>query len=68
MATGFAGVIQNHQGDDFYQGRLIELGFTCGERVEILRRTPFGDFIVDIRSAMIALRKEEAFCLLVSHD
>lgn len=68
LTPHFTGTIQNHQGDEFYQARLIELGFTRGERVQILRRTPFGDFIVNIRTAVIALRKEEAHCLLVSND
>lgn len=67
MAAAFSGIIQDFQGDEFYQSRLMELGFTRGEKVTILNRSPFGDFIVSVRDAVIALRKEEALCLLVSH-
>ena len=64
-AAGFAGVIHDQVGDELFQSRLVELGFVRGEPVQIARKTLFGDFIVQIKGAQVALRREEAHCLLV---
>lgn len=66
--TGFDGTIIDYQGDEFLQGRLMELGFIRSERLSLIRKTPFGDFVVLIRGALVALRHEEAKCLLVTKD
>jgi len=64
--SGFEGTINGYQGDEFIQLRLVELGFVRGEKIKILRFTPFGDPIVTTRGATVALRREEANCLIVS--
>lgn len=41
--------------------RLLDLGFTPGERVAVARSTPLGDpLVVLVRGAQLALRKREA--------
>lgn len=60
------GEIQDLQGDPVVLARLRELGFTRGERVHVQGRAPFGDpIIVEIRGATVALRKQEAACVLL---
>ena len=46
--------------------RLQELGFTQGERVKILKKSPFGDpILVKIMNYEISLRKKDAAEILV---
>lgn len=60
------GEIQDLQGDSVVLARLRELGFTRGERVYVQGRAPFGEpIIVEIRGATVALRKQEAACVLL---
>lgn len=41
--------------------RLMDLGFTPGTRVEVIRRSPLGDpTAYGVRGTVIALRSEEA--------
>ncbi len=51
-------------GNDVVVLRLREIGFIRGEVVQVRGRAPFGDpIIVEVRGAMVALRKEEATCV-----
>lgn len=46
--------------------RLLDLGFTPGEPVAIVRTTPLGDpLVVVVRGTQIALRKREAAWILI---
>ncbi|RDU22637.1 FeoA family protein [Anaerosacchariphilus polymeriproducens] len=46
--------------------RMLALGLTKGTRIEVVRKGPFGDpTVYNIRGAMIALRKEEAFLISI---
>lgn len=64
--TGSERRIECVHGQNLIQARLMELGFVRGESVRISRRTLFGDFVVAIKGAEVALRKEEAQLLEVS--
>ena len=56
--------IQDLQGDRILVSRLREIGFVRGEEVFGRGRAPFGDpILVEIRGAIIALRKAEAACV-----
>ncbi len=56
--------IQDLQGDPVVVSRLREIGFVRGESVVVRGRAPFGDpILVEIRGAIIALRKGEAACV-----
>ena len=46
--------------------RLLELGFTTGSRITACGKAPFGNpLIFTIHGGKLALRKEEAECVLV---
>jgi Fe2+ transport system protein FeoA len=46
--------------------RLMELGFTPGQEVTVVARSPFKDpLAVSVRGTIIALRSEEAECIKV---
>jgi ferrous iron transport protein A len=46
--------------------RLMELGFTPGQEVTLLARSPFKDpLAVSVRGTVIALRKNEAECIKI---
>jgi ferrous iron transport protein A len=54
------------RGEKVLVARLMELGFVRGETVRFLGCAPFGEpFLVEIRGATVALRKEEAECVLL---
>lgn len=49
--------------------RMLALGLTKGARIEVVRKGPSGDpTLYNIRGAMIALRKEEASLISVTHN
>lgn len=46
--------------------RLLEIGFTPGQKVTIVAKSPFKDpLAVSIRGTIIALRKSEAECIKI---
>ena len=62
--TEIPSIIQDLQGDPVVVSRLREIGFVRGESVVVRGRAPFGDpILVEIRGAVIALRKGEAACV-----
>ena len=57
-------LIRDLQGDSVVVSRLREIGFVRGEEVIARGRAPFGDpIMVELRGAIIALRKGEAACV-----
>ncbi len=47
--------------------RLVELGFTVGAPIRLLRRAPFGGPLqVQIRDFVLSLRRADAVCIQVS--
>ena len=58
--------IRELAGDPMVVLRLLEIGFIRGEEVLVRGRAPFGEpILVEIRGATVALRKNEARCILV---
>lgn len=54
-------VIDGFEGPETECRRLIDLGFTPGEPVAVVRTTPLGDpLIVVVRGSQLALRRREA--------
>lgn len=46
--------------------RLMELGFTPGQKVKLIAKSPFSDpLAISIRGTVIALRKNEAECIKI---
>lgn len=47
--------------------RLMELGFTPGQEVTVIAKSPFKDpLAVSVRGTIIALRKAEAECIKIN--
>lgn len=47
--------------------RLMELGFTPGQEVAVVAKSPFKDpLAVSVRGTIIALRSEEAECIKIN--
>ncbi|HRE11114.1 MAG TPA: FeoA family protein [Ignavibacteria bacterium] len=47
--------------------RLMELGFTPGQEVTVVAKSPFKDPVaVSVRGTIIALRKNEAECIKIN--
>ena len=47
--------------------RLMELGFTPGQEVSVIAKSPFKDpLAVSVRGTVIALRRGEAECIKIS--
>lgn len=46
--------------------RLMELGFTPGQEVSVIAKSPFKDpLAISVRGTIIALRSEEAECIKI---
>lgn len=59
-------VVQGLEGEGELCSILLELGFTQGERIRVIARAPFGDpIMIEVRGAVVALRKEEARCIRI---
>ncbi|MCE9638296.1 MAG: ferrous iron transport protein A [Planctomycetes bacterium] len=57
------------QGEPLLRERLVELGFTPGQRVEVISLAAFGGPIhVRVRGGSIAVRRDEAACVQVVLD
>ena len=47
--------------------RIIEIGFTPGQEIELVNTSAFDDpMAFSIRGALIAMRRKEADCIIVS--
>ena len=47
--------------------RILEIGFTPGQEIELVNISAFNDPIaLSIRGTLIAIRKKEANCIIVS--
>ncbi len=67
MATGLEATLLKHETGGLLGQRLMDLGFTPGTRIKVVRRGPKDNLIaVNIRSTVIALRRLEAGKILVN--
>lgn len=47
--------------------RILEVGFTPGEEIELMNRSIFNDPLAfALRGTLIAIRKNEADCIIIS--
>ena len=64
-SIGYTGAIIDVVESDF-TSRLREIGFTKGEELRLVGIAPFGEpLLVELRGAIVALRKKEAQCIQV---
>ncbi len=61
MSLGQRGIIKDFTADNDDYERIVEMGVTPGEEVEIIRYAPLGDPIeIRVRGYLLSLRKAEA--------
>lgn len=66
-AKSFAGKISRIVGSPETKIRLIELGFLVGDEVRVLGAAlGGGPLMIEVRGTVLALRREEAKCIMVS--
>jgi len=47
--------------------RILEIGFTPGQQIELINKSFFNDPLAfSVRGTLIAIRKEEASCIKIS--
>ena len=61
LGIGCRGSVVTVGGDTDLRRRLLEMGFTCGADVQVIRRAPLGDPIeFRLRGYCLSLRDEQA--------
>ena len=61
MSVGQRGVIRDFTADNDDYERIVEMGVTPGEEIEVIRYAPLGDPIeIRVRGYLLSLRKAEA--------
>ena len=66
LRSGQRGQIVSLSGDPHDTERLLEMGLVPGREVAFIRRAPLaGPYIVQIAKSILALRKEEAQCVII---
>jgi Fe2+ transport system protein FeoA len=61
MRPGEAAVVKDVSGEGAFRRRLLDMGFTRGALVRVIKRAPFGDPIeYCIGGTHVTLRKQEA--------
>lgn len=66
LPTGTRATVTAIEGDELACVHLMEAGFTPGQSVRLVARSPLGcPLAIAVRGAIIALRREEAACIQV---
>lgn len=61
LETGTSAEIEFIHDEFTHRDRFLELGFTSGAPVQVLRRALFGDpIVIQVRGSRFALRKSDA--------
>ena len=65
---GEKAVIEDIDNDHPSSRRIMEIGFTPGQEIEMMSDTLFRDPIaLSVRGTVIAIRKSEASCIIIHH-
>lgn len=66
MTPGEKAIIKDIDNSHSSAHRILEIGFTPGQEIELINQTVFNDPIaLSIRGAIIAIRRNEAICILI---
>jgi len=69
MKIGGCGTVVGVDGEPGLRRRLMEMGLCRGTRVQIVRRSPFGDPIeLCVRGYHLSLRNDQAKCVAVAEE
>ncbi len=66
LKFGEKGIIDNIDGSHPSSRRILEVGFTPGQEIQLINTSAFNDPVAFIvRGSIIAIRKEEATCIKI---
>ncbi len=66
LQYGEIGIIDDIDGEHPSSRRILEIGFTPGEAIELINKSAFNDPLAfSVRGTLIAIRKNEADCIKV---
>lgn len=66
LKLGEKAIIRDIDNDHLSSHRILEIGFTPGQEIELVNKSVFNDPIaLSIRGTIIAIRKNEAICILI---
>lgn len=66
LKRGEKGIIENIDGSHPSSRRILEIGFTPGQEIQLINTSLFNDPIAfSVRGTLIAIRKEEASCIKI---
>jgi ferrous iron transport protein A len=64
---GEKGIIKDIDNSNFSYKRLIEVGFTPGQEIQLINSSIFNDPLTfSLRGTLIALRKNQADCIIIN--
>ncbi len=66
LKIGERAIIKDVDNSHTSSHRILEIGFTPGQEIELINKSVFNDPIaLSIRGTIIAIRKNEAVCILI---
>ncbi len=66
MKIGETAIIKDVDNSHFSSHRILEIGFTPGQEIELVSTSVFNDPIaISIRGTVIAIRRNEAKCIII---
>lgn len=66
LKQGEKAIIRDVDNSHYSSHRILEIGFTPGQEIELVNKSIFDDPIaIAIRGTIIAIRKNEAVCILI---
>lgn len=66
MANGEKGIISDIDHSHPSSRRILEIGFTPGQEIELINKSIFNDPLAfSLRGTLIAIRKNEAACIIL---
>ena len=66
LKIGEKAIIKDIDNSHFSSHRILEIGFTPGQEIQLVSRSIFNDPIaLSIRGSIIAIRKSDARCIII---
>ena len=63
------GIIEDLDGDSHFTSRLMEMGFSKGRKIRMIKKMPYhGPVTIQIRNGMISLRELDAWQIKIKLD
>ena len=67
LSFGEKGIISDIDNSNPSYSRILEIGFTPGQEIELINASLFNDPLAfSVRGTLIAIRKNEADCIILS--